>query len=229
MVDLNKKCSVYWIRRPDHTDMFMEGYIGVTTNSLHKRMTSHKSAARKGAKTIIAKAIRKHQDLICTEILVAPLWYCLEVENKLRPFPGIGYNMAEGGFLGRQDVKTSKSTLERLSESIKMAYILDPTLSKRCGGSNKGRKHSEQTKQKLRLRKKQTAWNNSASSKEVWLDAVKVYDYVTEHGCGHVKVALHFKVAAWTYAAVVKKIKTGWNPHTCPEWQEFYDKNTKEN
>ena len=39
--------SVYWIRHKDHTDMFSEGYVGVSGN-FEKRMKEHESEIRRG-------------------------------------------------------------------------------------------------------------------------------------------------------------------------------------
>ena len=38
---------VYWIRRPEHTDIFSEGYVGVTSRSLEERIADHVKVARK--------------------------------------------------------------------------------------------------------------------------------------------------------------------------------------
>ena len=228
MTEENTECCVYWIHRPHHTDIFTEGYVGITSNSLHDRFNAHKYVARKGANTIIAKAINKYEDLVCEKILIGSIEYCLDLENKLRPSPCIGYNIRVGGAATRWGEPSSPETSQKISQAIKLAYINDPTLVDRCGKKNKGRKHSAETKEKLKLRKKQEAWLNGAASHEVWLQAKTVYDYVNEHRCGHVKVAIHFGRELWTFESVVKKIKNGWNPYTCQEWQEFYDKNTKE-
>lgn len=228
MPPLDKECRVYWIRKPEHTDMFSQGYIGITTGSLHNRLVAHKSTARKGATSIIAKALRKYDDLLCNEIVIGPLWYCLDLERQLRPLPGIGYNSDVGGKIGRQEVPTKESTRLKLSEAVKKAYVLDPTLVERTGRKNKGKKHSEQTKAKLRLIERPSAWNNGASLVSTWIRAREVYDYVQLHNCGHVKVAIHLGEPNWTFASLVRKIKSGWNPYLCPEWQEFYYKNTKE-
>lgn len=228
MVDVNRECCVYWIHRPQHIDMFTEGYIGITANSLHSRFISHKHAARKGANTKIARALRKYDDLVCDKILIGTVEYCLEVENRLRPCIGIGYNIREGGQKSSHGKSTSTDAARKISEALKLAYTLDPTLVDRCGKKNKGRKHSAQTREKLKLRNKSEAWCNGVANIPIWLMAKEVYDYVALHECGHVKVAIHFGRSLWTFESVVKKIKGGWNPYTCQKWQEFYDKNTKE-
>ena len=73
------KHYVYWVHSEEETDMFTEGYIGIT-NNIKGRLSKHKN---KGS--------------IREILLVGSLHYCREIEYKLRPTPGIGLNIAQGG------------------------------------------------------------------------------------------------------------------------------------
>lgn len=77
---------VYWVHLPEHTDMFNQGYIGVTPN-LQKRLKTHKHKFKDLWDRIIVKTI-----------LIGDLAYCYMIEQKLRPIKNIGWNKAIGGY-----------------------------------------------------------------------------------------------------------------------------------
>ena len=78
--------TLYWVHLPEHTDMFKEGYIGVTPN-LQKRIREHKHKFKAYA-----------NQLIIDTIVIAEQAYCYSVEKMLRPIRNIGWNKAIGGY-----------------------------------------------------------------------------------------------------------------------------------
>jgi hypothetical protein len=94
-------CSVYWIRHPDHTDMFTQGYIGITNNT-KVRWNDHN---KRPSNLHIKRAVKKYgwDNLIKQVILIADKAYCLAVETKLRPTNQIGWNVASGGSMPPHD------------------------------------------------------------------------------------------------------------------------------
>jgi hypothetical protein len=92
---------VYWIHTEEHTDMYSQGYVGITMYSAKDRWINHRSASRRTAdKTckILNSALRKYDSLIYEVILVADSReYCERIEALLRPTQGIGWNIARGG------------------------------------------------------------------------------------------------------------------------------------
>lgn len=78
---------VYWIHKPEHTDIFTEGYVGITSKTVEVRYRQHIAASTPNGNNLpINKAIRKYGDsLIVDTILVGTIEYCAEIENKLRP------------------------------------------------------------------------------------------------------------------------------------------------
>lgn len=86
---------VYWIHSLEHTDIFTEGYVGIT-NNLNARLRNHKS---KKCNEHLKNAITKYgwENLIKEVILVAEETYCLMIESTLRFKKNIGWNIAEGG------------------------------------------------------------------------------------------------------------------------------------
>jgi predicted GIY-YIG superfamily endonuclease len=98
---------VYWIKLPEATDPFSEGYVGITKN-LNRRFSEHRSASRNGSNHIIHRAIRKYgwSSLQAFAISISTLDSCKEQEMLLRPHPNIGWNICAGG------VKPPEQSLE---------------------------------------------------------------------------------------------------------------------
>ena len=92
---------VYWIHKPEHTDITKQGYVGITHNMVRDRWIDHKSASRRNPDAhcaIVNRAIRKHSNLIYEVVLVADTReYCERIEGLLRPTNRIGWNIARGG------------------------------------------------------------------------------------------------------------------------------------
>ena len=87
--------SLYWIRHKDHTDMFSQGYIGVSKNTEARFKRHSKYSDNQHLKA----AIKKYgwDSLIKEIILIGEERYCYNLELKIRPTKQIGWNIAEGG------------------------------------------------------------------------------------------------------------------------------------
>jgi predicted GIY-YIG superfamily endonuclease len=86
---------VYWIHLENHTDMFSQGYIGVSKDT-KKRWSEH---AKHTGNNHLLHAIKKYgwDNLVKEVILVADKAYCLMIEAKLRAEDKIGWNIVKGG------------------------------------------------------------------------------------------------------------------------------------
>ena len=95
-----RTASVYWIHHKNHTDMFSDGYIGVSMD-YEKRWAAHEYQSIKGVheNQHFAAAITKYgwENLIKEIIVIAEESYCYNIENKLRNKERIGWNIAVGG------------------------------------------------------------------------------------------------------------------------------------
>lgn len=129
--------EVYWIHLPEHTDMFSEGYIGVTKYTAKKRFAQHRERSSSSDLQNICKAIRKYgaENLIAETIVIAELDYCFNVESKLRPKPFIGWNIAIGGGSPNVGYKPSEEKKKAHSEMMKQWWVDNPDHDH----SNKGR------------------------------------------------------------------------------------------
>ena len=86
---------VYWIHHPNHTDMFTQGYIGVSKNTKKRWLDHHKRTGN----AHLLHAIKKYgwDNLIKEVLLMADKAYCLLMETKIRPEDKIGWNITKGG------------------------------------------------------------------------------------------------------------------------------------
>lgn len=134
--------SVYWIRHKDHTDIFSEGYVGVS-NDVVNRWIDHKSEIKTGKhiNPHFVNAVNKYgwDELIKEVILISTKEYCLEIEEKLRPEKKIGWNIAKGGGM----------PIPMFGIDNPMA---NPIHRAKISGENHfmfGKKHTEETKKKI--------------------------------------------------------------------------------
>lgn len=91
---------MYWIHVEEHTDMFSEGYIGVSVNPEWRFYQHLRNAINpkqyKNYRTEFREAMANGSAIY--EILVCSTSaYCYELEGKLRPNWKVGWNLAAGG------------------------------------------------------------------------------------------------------------------------------------
>lgn len=84
---------VYWYKRPDFTNPYTEGYIGITNNT-RRRNLEH----RRGTKNLhLTNALNKYDDIEMIILHTCAKAEALELEYMYRPTKNIGWNMAAGG------------------------------------------------------------------------------------------------------------------------------------
>lgn len=132
--------AVYWIHHTDHTDMFSQGYVGVSNNT-RNRWNDHRTTTQNNH---LKNAINKYgwENLVKKVIVVADKNYCLDIEFKLRPTEKIGWNIVAGGgnppsALGRK-VTNSAETRKKMSIA-KLGTV----------GNMLGHNHTAETKAKM--------------------------------------------------------------------------------
>lgn len=115
---------IYWIHSDQETNIATQGYVGITKN-LSRRLKEHR---------------RKHNFLDNRTVdvfLLGDKLYCKQIEKSLRPKRNIGLNIAEGGGLppNVKGIKRSNETRAKIKASM-VGF--------------RGRKHTEESKAKMR-------------------------------------------------------------------------------
>lgn len=117
------KACVYWLHLPEHSNMFSEGYIGVSIDP-SSRFRQHIYSSKNGwhENLHLKRVFEKYNYSICqTIILEGSEKYCYEIEQKMRPKRQIGWNIAEGGGMPPTDTWTEERKKEK-SEEWKKQY-----------------------------------------------------------------------------------------------------------
>lgn len=112
-------------------------YVGQTSKTLARRWNNHKAAARRGASTAIANALRKHgEECFQTEIVFESdniqEIYRQEQESikLLNTRAPNGYNLSDGGESGAFGMKFSQESRERLSQAMMGHEVSEETRQK---------------------------------------------------------------------------------------------------
>ena len=117
--------------------MLSEGYIGVSQD-LKSRFKNH---VRQPTNKHMANVIKKYgwDKLIKTQILIADKEYCLDIERKLRPADFIGWNATAGGGFPPKPKKG-------MGKGRKLSQETKDKISK----AGKGKQFSMEAKEKIR-------------------------------------------------------------------------------
>ena len=88
--------KLYWIKTNDCTDPKLEGYIGITSQSLEKRFSDHKSNTKN--KHLKNRCKQSDTHIVCLyENLTKE--EAKQLEYEFRPYENIGWNINKGGDL----------------------------------------------------------------------------------------------------------------------------------
>jgi group I intron endonuclease len=134
------KSSVYWIRHPDHTDMFTQGYVGVSRN-LAKRWERH---ANRTQNSHLANAIKKYGwgNLVKKVVLIADEAYCLAMETKIRVVENIGWNIIKGG--GMPPAKANSGSFKLGDVPVNKGVPMTAETKAKVSAAKKGKKLSKE-------------------------------------------------------------------------------------
>lgn len=89
---------VYWIRDTSHTDIKVDGYVGISID-VESRWDTHKVSANNGThyNSVLSSEIRDNKNLIWEVVWRGPIALCAKLEKHWRPKCNIGWNIAAGG------------------------------------------------------------------------------------------------------------------------------------
>jgi hypothetical protein len=150
---------VYWIRQKDHTDIFSQGYVGVSSR-FSRRLWEHENKTQNAH---FQHAIKKYgwDSLIKEKVIIGDEDYCYEMEAKLRPTEKMGWNLVVGGgkppnfagkkrsanfvakAMGRKDSPETrlKKSLAAMGNKNGLGKIQSAETRAKIGEKHKGNKH----------------------------------------------------------------------------------------
>ena len=183
-----KAFAIYWIRLQEHTDMFSQGYIGVTGQGVGERYRQHLKNAltndRKRSSPILSNAIRKYGDnnLLVTAVAIGNIDYIYDLEQKLRPTDKIGWNVVSGGY---KSPSHSEEVRRKIGESNR-GKVRSAETRARLSAAHLGKRLTKETKQKMSVarkgiplgKSKVLPWKHnrmSQNAREFWKSADKLY------------------------------------------------------
>ena len=140
-----ENCCVYWIHLPEHSDIFKEGYVGITKN-IEKRINDHKKYSKNYH---LKNAFKKHDNMIVTVVFEGNRNDCYMIENLLRNVDKIGWNIAKGGLFLSKLAK--KAQIEKI-KGVALTQEHKNNISIGLKQSNHplhGSFHTEESKKKM--------------------------------------------------------------------------------
>jgi hypothetical protein len=98
-----KTAYVYWLHLKEHTDVFSEGYVGVTTREIEVRFKEHcrKAKSTSSSYSALHTVLNEYaiEDIIISRLCVCTAAQAYYIESIFRPFKNMGWNTSEGGKL----------------------------------------------------------------------------------------------------------------------------------
>jgi len=162
---------VYWVHRPEHTDILRQGYVGISKR-FERRIWEHFKLTQN---RYLKNAINKYgwDNLVKEKVLIGKEDYCLEIESKLRPADKIGWNLVKGGNKPSITIGSFKKGMiawnkgkawteeTKAKVSVGVAKLWqDPEYCQRMSDAHKGKsshmagkKHSPESIEKMRISK----------------------------------------------------------------------------
>lgn len=97
----NKTAVLYWLHLKEHTDVFTQGYVGVTTRLIDIRFKEHckkfKNSYNMNNPLHIAFETYGIDNIVKTRLCVSDVDKAYEMEKLFRPLQYMGWNTVEGG------------------------------------------------------------------------------------------------------------------------------------
>lgn len=141
---------VYWIHLPEHTDIGVQGYVGVTSNTT-VRWQSHKECKNKCQH--LENAIKKYGwDTLIKEIVFSGKYSeCVAKEHEYRPKPSIGWNLRAGGGATGKLADSTKDKISAINSgnTYCKGRILSQETKDKISNSHKGKKLSISHKENI--------------------------------------------------------------------------------
>jgi predicted GIY-YIG superfamily endonuclease len=161
---------VYWLHLSEHTNIFTQGYIGVSNNP-KQRLWEHFNDAKKDkhCNKYLSRILKKYPNqLIQTVVFEGKRDECYTYEENLRPTKNIGWNLNKGGEAppSAQGRRLSYNHKEKIGKAnTGRVYVCSEDTKKKISIALKGRIISEDHKQKVREARKRQVFTEESKKK----------------------------------------------------------------
>jgi hypothetical protein len=110
------KCQVYWLHYEEHTDVTIDGYVGVSTE-FSNRLETHK----KNKDNFVVRNAANSGYMLADIIFEGTVEECLNKERELRPDNFIGWNICRGGGKPPRitDIDKDGKIAKKISDTLK--------------------------------------------------------------------------------------------------------------
>jgi hypothetical protein len=109
LANQQKVAVLYWLHLKDSTDVFTQGYVGVTTRSIDVRFKEHCSRFNNSYNPYnpLHLAFAEHgiENILKTRLCVCLADEVYKLEKLFRPFEYMGWNTVEGGKLSPKAIE----------------------------------------------------------------------------------------------------------------------------
>lgn len=161
---------VYWLHLPEHSDMRIQGYIGVS-NDPKQRLWEHFNDVKTNnhCNPYLARIIKKYPNkLIQTIVFEGEKDVCYTYEEELRPIKNIGWNLNKGGTcppsaLGKVLSVEHKEKIGKANTG--RVYVCSEAAKKKIPIALKGRTLSEEHKLKVKEARKNQIFTEATKKK----------------------------------------------------------------
>ena len=110
--------TLYWIHLPEHTDIFTQGYVGVTSNFKHRK------SEHKHGNSPVLKNAGVTWDQVVVDTWEIPFDTHRIMENGLRPDISIGWNTDIGGTGAGKKIGGKGAAGDKLTDEQKAAIVI---------------------------------------------------------------------------------------------------------
>lgn len=105
----DKTAILYWLHLSSHTDVFTQGYVGVTTRLIDIRFKEHCSRFYNSYNPYnpLHLAFAEHgiENILKTRLCVCSANEVYDIEKIFRPFEYMGWNSAQGGKISQSAIQ----------------------------------------------------------------------------------------------------------------------------
>ena len=182
---------VYWAHLKDHTDPKTQGYIGITSQSLKKRMSGHLNDSNSKSDLIFHKAIRKYgfDNIVFDKLHEGDIEFIRLVEWMYRSNPRVGWNVAIGGgevMTGRKHSVETKAKISKANTGkLRLGTAHTEESKRKLSLAATGRKASPEVREKMSLQRKGKKGHPHSEAAKMKMSLAKQGDKSVWYGTKH--------------------------------------------